>query len=245
MTNKKVLNATLVEVDGIQMKSKIEKTIYLALKELGITPQYEGETFVYWTERKPKTFFYDRNSKRQLRLNMQKLRNMKYTPDFVFTYQGIKVIIEVKGWENDAFPIRKKLFRGYLDTLPYPVVYAEIFTRKQLLEFMGVLQEKAPEIINQKKNMLVKRKRNPCNAVFFDGTNWEEVYALFTPTGNVPSAEAINESIASDNAFYVNDRVFGEISIIKDHWIVKDTVTEIVFQLTDAEFQERYDIVTE
>ena len=244
MTNRKVLNATLVEVDGIQMKSKIEKTIYLALKELGITPQYEGETFIYWTERKPKTFFYDRNSKRQLRLNMQKLRNMKYTPDFVFMYQGIKVIIEVKGWENDAFPIRKKLFRGYLDTLPYPVVYAEIFTRRQLLEFMNVLQSKTPEIINQKKNMLVKRKRNPCTAIYFDGTNWEEVYSLFDLVGSIPSEASIRDWLLQ-NVIYVNDMTFGNVAVRKDHWIVRDNVTGLIFQLTDPEFKERYDIITE
>ena len=47
MSNRKVINATTVTVDGIEMKSKIERTIYLALKNMGITPLYEGETFTY------------------------------------------------------------------------------------------------------------------------------------------------------------------------------------------------------
>ena len=237
MTNRKVLNATHVEVDGIQMKSKIERTIYLALKELGITPQYEGETFVYWKDRKPKTLFYDRSSKRQLRLNMKKLISIKYTPDFIFMYDGIKVIIEVKGWENDSFPLRKKLFRGYLDTLPYPVVYAEIFTKKQLLEFMEVLQTKAQEIKNQKNSMLVKRKTNPCKAVLFDGTNKEEVCQIL-------GVSLVNDSI-DDDSFFITDPSLGEVAIWRNFWVVKDTTTGLMFQMDEHDFRERYEQILE
>ena len=237
MTNRKVLNATHVEVDGIQMKSKIERTIYLALKELGITPQYEGETFVYWKDRKPKTLFYDRSSKRQLRLNMKKLISIKYTPDFVFMYDGIKVIIEVKGWENDSFPLRKKLFRGYLDTLPYPVVYAEIFTKKQLLEFMEVLQTKAQEIKNQKNSMLVKRKTNPCKAVLFDGTNKEEVCQIL-------GVSLVNDSV-NDDSFFITDPSLGEVAIRRNFWVVKDITTGLMFQMDEHDFRERYEQILE
>ncbi len=237
MTNRKVLNATHVEVDGIQMKSKIERTIYLALKELGITPQYEGETFVYWKDRKPKTLFYDRSSKRQLRLNMKKLISIKYTPDFIFMYEGIKVIIEVKGWENDSFPLRKKLFRGYLDTLPYPVVYAEIFTKKQLLEFMEVLQTKAQEIKNQKNSMLVKRKTNPCKAVLFDGTNKEEVCQIL-------GVSLVNDSV-DDDSFFIRDSSLGEVAIRRNFWVVKDITTGLMFQMDEHDFRERYEQILE
>ena len=246
MTNRKIINATFVEVDGIQMKSKIERTIYLALKEMGITPQYEGETFIYWNERRPKTPFYDRNSKRELRLNMKKLISVKYTPDFIFMFDGVKVLIEVKGWENDAFPLRKKLFRGYLDTLPYPVVYAEIFTRKQLLEFMEVLRNNVSEIKKQKSLMNVKRKSNPCTAIYFDGTNWEDVYALLgTPNPAIPTSEEVNDWLSEDDAIYVEIPELGNFAVRKNHWVVKDNTTSLVFQLTNADFYARYDIVNE
>lgn len=244
MTNRKILNATPVEVDGIQMKSKTERTIYLALKDLGMNPAYEAETFVYWKDRKPKTFFYDRNSKRQLRFNMKKLISIKYTPDFIFMYDGIKVIIEVKGWENDSFPLRKKLFRGYLDTLPYPVVYAEIFTKKQLLEFMEVLKTRAEEIKNQKKNMLVKRKRNPCTAILFDGNNWEEVWRLFNTT-QPPQEDSIVNDLESCGAMFVGDLTFGTVAVKRGYWIVKDNITGLIFQMSENDFRERYDIITE
>lgn len=139
--NRRILNATpTVASDGTEMKSKIEARMYETLLQLGFHPKYEEEVFVYWEGIKPTVPFYDMGKKRKLRLNMKKLVDMKYKPDFTFDYEGIKVIIEIKGWENDQFSIRKKLFRAYLETVQYPVIYAEIFTKKQLLEFIEHLK---------------------------------------------------------------------------------------------------------
>lgn len=148
--NKKILNATpVVSKDGIQMKSKVELRIYNTLKDLGFNPLYESESFTYWEGLKPNVHFYDMGKNHHVRKNMKKLISMKYTPDFTFEYDGIKVIIEVKGWENDQFSIRKKMFRGYLETLEYPVVYAEIFTKRQLLEFIELLKTNTENIKNR------------------------------------------------------------------------------------------------
>ena len=70
---------------------------------------------------------------------MERLDDITYTPDFTFIHNGTKIIIEAKGKENDQFPLRKKLFRAYLETVDYPVIYAEIFTLRQLDEFLEVL----------------------------------------------------------------------------------------------------------
>lgn len=145
MKNRKILNATPVTSDtGIQMKSKAELMVYRTLMSRGIVPIYEGETFTYWKGMKPTIPFYDISKDRRLRRNMKKLIDMKYTPDFVFMYRGTKVIIEVKGFENDQFSIRKKMFRRYLETVGYPVVYAEIFTKRQLMEFLDELDRICP-----------------------------------------------------------------------------------------------------
>jgi len=242
MNNRRVLNATPVIVDGIEMKSKIEKTIYLALKNMGILALYEAETFTYWKGGRPKALFYDLSSDRKNRLNMKKLIDMKYTPDFVFMYGEIKVIIEVKGWENDNFSIKKKMFRMYLDTLPYPVVYAEIFTKKQLLEFMGELQKEAPEIIKQKRRMLVRRKRNDCTAIFFTGENWQEVLNMFNLTSPADEEKA-KKYLDEYDALLVSDRLLGQFEIWKNHWVVRDNTTGLAFQMTEAEFNARYDII--
>ena len=140
--NRRVQNATpTVAEDGVQMRSKLEARIYNTLLNLGFNPRYEQETFIYWEGPRPTVPFYDLGKGRRLRLNMTKLVDMKYTPDIIFDYEGIKVIIEVKGYANDQFAIRKKMFRAFLETLDYPVIYAEIFTKKQLMEFLEVLKQ--------------------------------------------------------------------------------------------------------
>lgn len=153
--NKKILNATPNEFGGIQFKSLLEKSIYKSLIAMGITPAYEGETFTFWKGLKPTVPFYCRYKQRAtktqrggwvLKRNTVALQDMSYTPDFVFMYNGIKVLIEAKGFESETFPIRKKLFRAYLETLNYPVVYAEIFTVKELLAFMDILEKTQEEI---------------------------------------------------------------------------------------------------
>ena len=139
--NRKVLNATpVIAKDGTHLKSKMERTVYETLLNLGYDVKYEPESFTYWTGFYPTVPFFDLDKKRKLRKNSKKLISMAYTPDFIFMHNDTKVIIEVKGWENDQFAIRKKLFRAYLETVPYKVVYAEIFTKRQLLEFLNVLE---------------------------------------------------------------------------------------------------------
>lgn len=178
--NRRILNATpVVSDDGIQMKSKVELRIYNALRSLGFSPLYEAETFTYWKGPRPVVPFYDMAKNRHLRNNMKKLIDMSYTPDFTFMYEGIKVIIEVKGWENDQFAIRKKLFRKYLETLDYPVVYAEIFTRRQLLEFIEELKQIAPLLKAQKQMIHTVKKKTPkAIAVIYDGSNLKEVITM-------------------------------------------------------------------
>lgn len=141
--NRRIIGATpYIAFDGTQMRSKLETRVYKWLYDLGFEPQYESEVFTYWEGPRPVVPFYDLSKKRHNQLNMKKLVDMKYTPDFIFMYNGIKVIIEAKGIENDQFPIRKKLFRAYLETLDYPVIYAEIYTKRQLNEFITELRDK-------------------------------------------------------------------------------------------------------
>ena len=140
--NRRIKNATpYVAFDGTQMRSKLETRVYKWLYDLGFEPKYEPETFTCWKGPRPTVPFYDLSKSRHNQLNMKKLVDMSYTPDFIFEYKGIKIIIEAKGFENDQFPIRKKLFRAYLETLDYPVIYAEIYIKRQLKEFIDKLNE--------------------------------------------------------------------------------------------------------
>lgn len=90
--NVKVRNATPTVIDGIKFRSKLEGSMYLALKENNISFMYEQERFILI----PK-FEYQG----------EKVRAMTYLPDFV----GENFIIECKGNITDSFPLRWKIFK--------------------------------------------------------------------------------------------------------------------------------------
>lgn len=93
--NKKVKNATPLEYDGISFKSKLEMYCYKLLQENHIPVEYEVEKFTILD-----SFVYDK----------ERVRGMTFTPDFV----GDNFVVECKGFMNDAFPLRWKLFKYYL-----------------------------------------------------------------------------------------------------------------------------------
>lgn len=95
MPNKKIKNATQLTVDNIKFKSKLEAYTYKKLKEANIDIQYEPQKY----ELLPAFI-----------INNKKIRPITYTPDFI----GKHFIIECKGYPNDAFPLKLKLFYYYL-----------------------------------------------------------------------------------------------------------------------------------
>lgn len=130
--NKKIKNATPLTVDGINFKSTTEARVYKALVKLGIKPKYEELTFVLSEGIRPTVAFYNRTKHRSFHYEMKPVQPITYTPDFTFTLNDIFVIIEVKGFENDTFPIKRNLFRKYLETFGVPVMYFEVRTIREL-----------------------------------------------------------------------------------------------------------------
>lgn len=152
MENKKIRNATPTDFKEIHFKSSIEKTIYKTLLELGIKPQYEAFTYTlssklrpinvpYYTRRKMKN-----STKHQLCLEMSPIDSITYTPDFVFTLNGILVIIEVKGFVNDTFPIKRNLFRKFLEERNIYTMFFEIRSKKELLQAIEIIKMETPQI---------------------------------------------------------------------------------------------------
>lgn len=90
--NKKVKNATPTSIDGIKFRSKLEAYMYEKLKEAKIYNEYEQNRF----ELIPAFTFLGK-----------KIRAITYLPDFV----GKNFIIECKGFPNDSWPLREKLFK--------------------------------------------------------------------------------------------------------------------------------------
>ena len=141
MSNKRVKNATIIQYRDIKFKSKLEATFYEMLLQAGFNPQYESKTYVLWNGFKPTIPFYTKDRKtKDLKLSTDKLRDITYTPDFSFNYNGLEIIIEAKGKENDTYPIKRKLFRKILEKLnPKPLVF-EVFNKKQLLSAIEIIK---------------------------------------------------------------------------------------------------------
>lgn len=144
MENKKIQNAHPSKYKGIDFKSETEKRIYKALVACGITPDYEAHTFVLSPKVRATVPFYNRTKEKGFHLIVEPISPITYTPDFTFTLNGIFVIIEVKGFENDVFPVKRNLFRKYLELVNYPVMYFEVRNKKELLESIECVKMESP-----------------------------------------------------------------------------------------------------
>ena len=125
-------------MDGIEFKSILERDVYKYLKEHGIIAKYEPNSYVLWTGGPTETPFYNAK-KGHLRHYKADLDDITYKPDFYFEYEGKPVFIEAKGFENDSFPIRKKMFRKYLDENIPNAYYFEIRSIMQLADMIEIL----------------------------------------------------------------------------------------------------------
>jgi len=144
MTNHKVKNATPLEYNNIQFKSRLEVMIYKTLLQEGFNVQYEPTKYIIWEGFKPNVSFYNKDKKtRMLKLDNKRLIDITYTPDFIFEYKDTTIVIEAKGFENDTFPIKKKLFRKWLEnqnSQGNKYIFFEIFTKKQLMQAIDIIK---------------------------------------------------------------------------------------------------------
>lgn len=152
MENKKIKNATRKEFNSIKFRSLAEVMVYKTLLQQGFSPKYEEKTFLIWEGFTPTIPFYTKNSFKRKNKNIEivssstvkdsrTLGAITYTPDFIFTYKDKTVIVEVKGFSNEVFPYKFKMFRKYLETLEGEYEVWEIFTKKQLLECINLLKQ--------------------------------------------------------------------------------------------------------
>lgn len=139
--NKKIINASPLEYDGISFKSKLEKMAYQTLKEQGFPVLYEPRKFIIWEGFRPNVPFYNKDaSTRMLKMDSKKVIDISYTPDLMFEYNNHHIIIEMKGFENNTYPLKKKIFRKWLESNYPNSIYFEIFTKKQLLQAIDIIK---------------------------------------------------------------------------------------------------------
>ena len=159
MANKKIRNATVCTSKSITFKSVLEKSCFTCLEEQGFSPQYEPRKFIIFPSFVPITPFYDKEtdmqqkkriellgkqSSKELRLCNGLIQPITYTPDIYIRYNDLDIWIECKGFTNDVFPYKKKMFRKLLDNIYINTgqksIYFEIYTKKQLLQAIEIIK---------------------------------------------------------------------------------------------------------
>lgn len=156
--NKKIRNATTCSNGNITFKSKLEKTAYNILEELGLQPKYEPKTFTVFESFVPSVPFYTKETDKQMEKRTKNTKEIKtklltknnstvlkisYTPDIYIKYNNLDVWIELKGFCNETYSYRKKLFRKYLEDhyQKGTVIFFEIYSKQQLLNMVQILKE--------------------------------------------------------------------------------------------------------
>ena len=118
----KVKNATPTQLDGIKFRSKLEAYTYKKLKEANIYAEYEQYRYMLLP-----SFIFENKT----------VRAITYLPDFV----GSNFIIECKGFPNEAWPLREKLFKYYLtNNMPNHSFYL-VRNQKQVDELIKKLKD--------------------------------------------------------------------------------------------------------
>ena len=178
MENKKIKNATKTTESGIAFKSETEARIYKALVAEGFDPLYEKVTFTLSEKIRPTVPFFNR-IKGLLGLDMKPVQAITYTPDFTFEYNGILIVIEVKGFENDVFPVKRNLFRKHLETLNQPSMFFEVRTKKELLEALRIIRMESSQVQRIRKLIpSLPEKDIPVGNKLLEARNWEELQNL-------------------------------------------------------------------
>jgi hypothetical protein len=122
--NKKVKNATITYYNGIKFRSKLEAECAKLLENNNV--EYEYEPFKIELL---KAFQYDGKT----------YRSWTYSPDFVIFKN---IIIEVKGFENDLWGVKKKMILKYIVDNNYCYEFYEIRNTSQLQKLIDELKER-------------------------------------------------------------------------------------------------------
>lgn len=133
-TNRKIKNAQITSYNDIKFRSKSEMVLYKLLEKAvddidGLDFTYESEKFILYPSTKhvgikiyrpSKESYTDNNGKEKKKLTKDMLlqdgvfRAISYTPDFIITKGNNIIYVDVKGYTNDTYPIKMKMFLGVI-----------------------------------------------------------------------------------------------------------------------------------
>ena len=132
------INAKKKEMDGIKFASTLEVTQYKLLKEAGIEFSYEGKSYDILKKTTYTPTCLERKQRRSKEMvENSEVKGISYTPDFIG--KGEKWIIEVKGYANESFPLRWKLFKNLMKLRKHPPMLFKPTSKvdcEQVVEFL-------------------------------------------------------------------------------------------------------------
>ena len=134
----KVKNARKSTYDGKEFKSNLELYCYKRLEEEEILVDYEENTFTIFPALVYPQACYEGTTKK-LYNKGSKIRPITYTPDFVDP--NGKFIIETKGYANESFPLRWKLFKKHLKDNNHHYVLFMPRNKKQVDEVVELIKQ--------------------------------------------------------------------------------------------------------
>lgn len=138
--NKKIKNAKSVEYEGISFKSKLECNCFKKLREAHLEPLYEPVKYTLLSSSKLQHGSIYIPKKKELKEQFSH-REITYTPDFELEYKGWHIYIDTKGKSNDTYPLKKKLFLHYLESVGTPYIFFEPHNLKQAEQLIQVIYE--------------------------------------------------------------------------------------------------------
>lgn len=149
----KVKNAKKSVFDGLKFDSNLELFTYKTLKANGIH-NFGRES---WTVTLIESFVFSgiateahlktnkETKKKQVILGQvtNKIRPMTYTPDFVCINENKQGwVIECKGWGNEQYPLKRKMFKQYLTKNGFIVDFFEPNDQKNVLLCVEIIKKK-------------------------------------------------------------------------------------------------------
>ena len=124
--------------NGIEFQSLLEKRMYQLLHEEEIPVEYEEHSFTVFDAWVYPQACYEGTPKK-LYNKGSKVRSITYTPDFVDP--NGKWIIETKGYANESFPLRWKLFKRHLKENNLAYVLFMPRNKTQCLEVLELIKQ--------------------------------------------------------------------------------------------------------
>lgn len=124
--NKKIIGAEIVFDEGKKFRSKLEHSCYNLLVESELEFEHEPLKFILWEGKKlQNVIVYSPDKKgpgkygKDMTLQERKLVDITYTPDFIIKKtrekESFTIYVDVKGKENDVYPLKKKMFLEQID----------------------------------------------------------------------------------------------------------------------------------